>query len=208
MRGLCLAALLAAAAALDILHLPSTRLAAHELRRYLSAGGEPLAALAPASRAALAAPRARPALVLLTRAEAAGLGEAAAAAAASPAAATAGAFAISAPRENVTLLLGEDAQGVLYAAYAYLEARGFTFTSFGPTIPVQPRRLPQGFAQAATPAFTTRGLQPFHDFAEGPDWFVREGAAPSLRTREKHPGKSSLPPPRLLTHLSREKKVG
>jgi hypothetical protein len=22
-----------------------------------------------------------------------------------------------------------------------------------------------------TPVFTTRGLQPFHDFAEGPDWW-------------------------------------
>ena len=26
-------------------------------------------------------------------------------------------------------------------------------------------------AHAATPAFGTRGLQPFHDFASGPDWW-------------------------------------
>jgi predicted oxidoreductase len=31
--------------------------------------------------------------------------------------------------------------------------------------------LPVPFEAASTPVFSTRGLQPFHDFAEGPDWW-------------------------------------
>ena len=171
------ALLAAAASALDILHLPSTRLAAAELRRYLHAAsrGAPLAALAPATPSALAAAAAGPTLVLLTRAEAAALGVAAAASARPADAAAAGAYTLSAPRANVTQVLGEDAQGVLYGVYAYLEALGFTFTSFGPTVPaagaLRGGGLPLGFERADAPVFSTRGLLPFHDFAEGPDWW-------------------------------------
>lgn len=50
---------------------------------------------------------------------------------------------------------------------------GLTFTSAGVTAPApsQVRALPAGFKVSDTPVFTTRGLQPFHDFAEGPDWW-------------------------------------
>ena len=182
MRSLFIAALLAAsAAALDILHLPSTLLAARELRRYLYAGGTPLAALRAATLHTLAAPCPSPTLVLLTRAEAAELNLASSPTTSaldlsgSPSAVS-GSFTITSPQENATFLVGEDAQGVLYAAYSYLEALGYTFTSFGPTIPAGSgarlhRGLPKGYTQAAAPVFTTRGLQPFHDFAEGPDWW-------------------------------------
>ena len=37
--------------------------------------------------------------------------------------------------------------------------------------PPLPAALPSVAAHAATPAFGTRGLQPFHDFASGPDWW-------------------------------------
>jgi hypothetical protein len=185
MRWLGLAALLlTAAAALDILHLPSTRLAAAEVRRYLalaSLPGAPLPALAPATPQALAA-AAGPTLLLLTRAEAAALGvDSPAGVVGAVGEAPPPSYTLSAPSANLTQLIGADAQSVLYAAYSYLEALGFTFTSFGPTVPAPAallRRgtplLPLGFYQSDTPVFTTRGLQPFHDFAEGPDWWSED----------------------------------
>ena len=67
---------------------------------------------------------------------------------------------------------GSDAQHALYGTYALLERLGMTFSTAGPTLP---SRVPDVAALAAalaaaplaqTPAFSTRGLQPFHDFAE------------------------------------------
>lgn len=75
------------------------------------------------------------------------------------------------------LVAGSDAQHALYGAYALLERLGCTFTLAGATVPPRApdaRGLAVALADApvrASPVFTARGLQPFHDFAEGPDWW-------------------------------------
>jgi hypothetical protein len=69
-------------------------------------------------------------------------------------------------------IVGADAQAALYGAYDYLERRGCTFTSAGPTVPARAAPdLAPGSSTDGAPVFTTRGLQPFHDFSEGPDWW-------------------------------------
>ena len=162
---------LATAAALTIVHPPNSsplvRLGASELRRYLSASG------ATPDRAALSSslPAAPEEIIVITTfADAHLLLFGADAPSASPAD---GGYTLAAPRAGLFTIVGSDAQAALYAAYAYLERRGFTFTSAGPTMPApgMARALPVGFAAADTPVFSTRGLQPFHDFAEGPDWW-------------------------------------
>lgn len=152
--------LASAAAETRVLHLPSTRLAAAELRRYLRLGTAELPTLTAATRQSLASP-AGPSIAVLTRAEALAMGL-------GSTVDTAAAYTLTVPLANLTCLVGSDAQNALYAVYTYLERLGFTFTSFGPTIPAAAalRRLPVGYSQSDTPAFTTRGLQPFHDFAE------------------------------------------
>jgi hypothetical protein len=76
-------------------------------------------------------------------------------------------YALSRPTPGLTVCVGSDAQHALFGSYAYLEALGFTFTSAGPTVPArsQLRSPPVGWSVSAAPSFTTRGLQPFHDFA-------------------------------------------
>ena len=51
----------------------------------------------------------------------------------------------------------------LYGVYTLLEMLGFFFSSTNPVIPGKLNAWPvDGFQSVATPAFTTRGLQPFH----------------------------------------------
>lgn len=80
------------------------------------------------------------------------------------------------------VLSGGDEAGVLFAAYAFAEAvLGVSFSIGGDRLPA-PRPLAgilgsnKGVAAAEklqrvrSPLFQRRGLQPFHDFREGPDW--------------------------------------
>lgn len=78
--------------------------------------------------------------------------------------------------ENKIKIIGVDSQGVLYGVYSYLERHGCSFTTAGPTLPARgmAKVLPNGFRTTDSPVFTTRGLQPFHDFAEGPDWWSED----------------------------------
>ena len=163
-----LLAALGAASALTIVTSPraspAERLAAAELRRYLHA-----ARAAPARPAlATALDAADDNVVVVTAAGAAALLGADAPARAPPA----GGFVLAAPRAGLVTIVGADAQAALYGAYDYLERRGCTFTSAGPTVPARaaPDLAPGSSADGA-PVFSTRGLQPFHDFAEGPDWW-------------------------------------
>jgi hypothetical protein len=70
-------------------------------------------------------------------------------------------------------ILGSDPLHVLYGIYTLLEKMGCTFSTAGPTVPIKAnlQAFSSGFSLSDTPVFTTRGLQPFHDFAEGPDWW-------------------------------------
>ncbi len=70
------------------------------------------------------------------------------------------------------LLVGGDGVGTLYAAYQFAEHLGVRFYLHGDVIPDQrvAWELPD-LDQTGKPLFKTRGIQPFHDFPEGPDWW-------------------------------------
>jgi hypothetical protein len=70
------------------------------------------------------------------------------------------------------LLVGGDDTGTLYAAYRFAEKLGVRFYLHGDVIPDQkiPASLPD-LNEVGKPLFSQRGIQPFHDFPEGPDWW-------------------------------------
>lgn len=143
---------------------PLASLGGFELRRYLYAGGlisgEELTG---ALRDTAPLVDATPTITLTT----------------SDAAACSTAEVVSAVRANAdgyaitqtgtaTCITGFDDAGVLQGAYTLLEHLGFFFSSTNPVIPAVARPFPaDGFRLVATPAFTTRGLQPFHGECEG-----------------------------------------
>jgi hypothetical protein len=89
---------------------------------------------------------------------------------------------------RVLLLIGGDDAGTLYAAYHLAEVLGVRFYLHGDVIPDEPMewKLPD-LDERAAPLFSLRGIQPFHDFPEGPDWWNRDdylaviGQLPKLR---------------------------
>jgi hypothetical protein len=80
-----------------------------------------------------------------------------------------------APRSKILLIVGGDDVGLLYGAYRFAEKLGVRFYINGDTIPDQrvPFVLPE-MDEIGRPLFDIRGIQPFHDFAEGPDWWNRD----------------------------------
>lgn len=67
---------------------------------------------------------------------------------------------------------GGDPVGVLYGVYRLAERLGVRFYLHGDVIPDTQVPLELGtFVDEGRPLFGVRGLQPFHDFAEGPDWW-------------------------------------
>ena len=67
---------------------------------------------------------------------------------------------------------GGDDVGTLYGVYRFAERLGVRFYLHGDVIPDGriPFRFPE-FTDHGHALFSVRGLQPFHDFAEGPDWW-------------------------------------
>ncbi|MFO1522207.1 MAG: hypothetical protein U1G05_09250 [Kiritimatiellia bacterium] len=64
---------------------------------------------------------------------------------------------------------------VLYGAYAFAEKLGVRFYLHGDVVP--DGRIPFALPvldETSSPIFPTRGIQPFHDFAEGPDWWTQD----------------------------------
>lgn len=79
-----------------------------------------------------------------------------------------------APRA-LTLVCGADDAGTLYGAYRLAERLGTRFHLHGDTVPDEPLRGPlPRVSETGAPLFATRGIQPFHDFPEGPDWWNLE----------------------------------
>lgn len=91
----------------------------------------------------------------------------------------------------LVIVAGGDPTGTLYGAYRLAEHLGVRFYMHGDVIP---DRRPQSAAwpiaeldEAGSPLFATRGIQPFHDFPEGPDWWSRDeykailGQLPKMR---------------------------
>jgi len=76
----------------------------------------------------------------------------------------------------VILVAGGDAIGTLYGAYRLAEQMGVRFYLEGDVIP--DRRMRPGInvvEELGKPLFDRRGIQPFHDFPEGPDWWNTDG---------------------------------
>jgi hypothetical protein len=73
------------------------------------------------------------------------------------------------------LVIGGDDVGTLYGAYRLAEHLGVRFYLHGDVIPdLQiPLELPV-VNETQKPLFDHRGIQPFHDFPEGPDWWNRD----------------------------------
>jgi len=73
---------------------------------------------------------------------------------------------------NVTIIAGGDSIGTLYGAYRYAELLGVRFYMHGDTIPDKKidMKLPE-VDDTGKPLFELRGILPYHDFAEGPDWW-------------------------------------
>ncbi len=72
-------------------------------------------------------------------------------------------------------IAGGSPTAVLYGAYDFAEQLGVRFYLHGDVIPDDriPWVLPQ-LDETHQPLFTIRGIQPFHDFEEGPDWWNQD----------------------------------
>jgi hypothetical protein len=76
----------------------------------------------------------------------------------------------------VVLVVGGDRVGTLYGAYRVAEQMGVRFYLHGDVIPDRP--MPPALVvtdEQGKPLFDRRGIQPFHDFPEGPDWWSVDG---------------------------------
>ncbi len=72
-------------------------------------------------------------------------------------------------------IIGGDDAGVLYGAYRFAEKLGVRFYLHGDVVPDEriSTSLP-AINEDGAPHFAIRGIQPFHDFPEGPDWWNRD----------------------------------
>ncbi len=69
-------------------------------------------------------------------------------------------------------IVGGDEVGTLYGAYRFVEKLGVRFGLDGDAVPDEPLtgNWPEP-NETGKPRFALRGLQPFHDFSVGPDWW-------------------------------------
>ncbi|MCL4177328.1 MAG: hypothetical protein KJ072_06240 [Verrucomicrobia bacterium] len=76
---------------------------------------------------------------------------------------------------SVLLVAGGSDCGTLYGAYRLAEHMGVRYYLHGDVVSDQPmkRSLPV-LDEERAPSFALRGIQPFHDFPEGPDWWNRD----------------------------------
>ncbi|MFH1069997.1 MAG: alpha-glucuronidase family glycosyl hydrolase, partial [Candidatus Glassbacteria bacterium] len=74
------------------------------------------------------------------------------------------------------LVAGGDEVGTLYGAYRLAERLGVRFYLHGDEVPdsQMAASLPE-VDETGRPLFALRGIQPFHDFPEGPDWWDLDG---------------------------------
>jgi hypothetical protein len=88
----------------------------------------------------------------------------------------------------VLCVVGGDPIGTLYGAYHLAECLGVRFYLHGDVLPDKQVALETPtLDETGKPLFELRGIQPFHDFPEGPDWWNRDtymailGQLPKLR---------------------------
>ncbi len=68
-------------------------------------------------------------------------------------------------------IVGGDDPGTLYGAYRFVERLGVRFYLHGDVIPDKRLGKLPVVNETGKPIFALRGIQPFHDFPEGPDWW-------------------------------------
>ncbi|MBI5396533.1 MAG: hypothetical protein HZA91_14655, partial [Verrucomicrobia bacterium] len=81
---------------------------------------------------------------------------------------------IASDGRRVLLIAGGDDAGVLYGAYRFAEKLGVRFYLHGDVVPDERLASLPDVKETGKPLFDTRGIQPFHDFPEGPDWWNRD----------------------------------
>jgi hypothetical protein len=82
---------------------------------------------------------------------------------------------VTVSKKPVLLVTGGDDVAVLYAAYRLAEHLGVRFYLHGDVLPDAPVKLElPALDEKVAPLFALRGIQPFHDFPEGPDWWNRD----------------------------------
>lgn len=76
-------------------------------------------------------------------------------------------------QDNRLFIIGGSDVATLYGAYRYAELLGVRFYLHGDVIPDEPYTgsLTHFKEELNSPLFSTRGILPFHDFPEGPDWW-------------------------------------
>ena len=74
------------------------------------------------------------------------------------------------------LIVGGDDSGTLYGAYRFAEHLGVRFYLHGDVVPDEHVAFAMPILdEMRKPLFDRRGILPFHDFPEGPDWWSRDG---------------------------------
>jgi hypothetical protein len=77
-------------------------------------------------------------------------------------------------KRELLLIIGGDDTGTLYGAYRFAETLGARFYLHDDVLPDnQVKWKFPVLDERAKPLFAIRGIQPFHDFPEGPDWWNR-----------------------------------
>lgn len=87
------------------------------------------------------------------------------------------AFTISTLKRSngrIWTIAAADAQGQLYGAYRFVECLGVRFYLHGDVIPDETLKVLPDVNETQKPLFALRGIQPFHDFTEGPDWWNKD----------------------------------
>jgi len=74
-------------------------------------------------------------------------------------------------RSRRVIIKGGSEQGILYGAYRFIEKLGVRFYLHGDVIPDNRITSLPEVNEDGKPLFATRGILPFHDFFEGPDWW-------------------------------------
>jgi hypothetical protein len=79
---------------------------------------------------------------------------------------------LSTLKSKYHVIVGGDEIGTLYGAYKFIEAMGVRFYLDGDVIPDEKLDFTNiKVNEKGKPLFELRGIQPFHDFPEGPDWW-------------------------------------
>lgn len=86
------------------------------------------------------------------------------------------AFLLRSINNQQLVITGATDISVLYGAYKFIESTGIGFALQGDVIPDGKigKINTTGFNKLYEPSFALRGIQPFHDFPEGPDWWRKE----------------------------------